>query len=142
MSKMTEIEPGVFVGNSGDSRKVCSSQDEWVVLNCAFDLDIEVPGRQIHYVKIGMVDGEADQFRQFVRAVECCRATLQSNPGRFLVHCHMGMSRSVTVLATAIAANKFKKLDDVLNAMAILRPIINPNGPLLDMARRYLSGER
>lgn len=85
-----------------------------------------------------MVDGPENDWRAFETAVDTARR-LHRRDGSLLVHCTAGISRSTTVLATALAAEEgigFRRaLADVQDA----RPHAQPHPALHEQAVVYLA---
>ena len=142
MSKITE---GIWVGNqvAAADLSALAAANITGVLNVAWDLDIEYPSSEyigdvstdnehlrLEYNKVGLVDGEGNtlfqlaaavfQLRQLVskRTLEAKDAdTFPNPPSAVLLHCHSGMSRSVTVMALYLhftEPGKWASYDDTL----------------------------
>lgn len=80
-------------------------------------------------------DGEND-FEDFADAVDAVRDALQSDDS-VLVHCQAGASRSVTVLATALAAENETEFDSELYKCQMTG--VYPSPELLELAKEYLA---
>lgn len=79
-------------------------------------------------------DGE-NEFEEFADAVNAVRDGLQSEDS-VLVHCQVGASRSVTVLATALAAENGTEFDSELYKCQMTG--VYPSPELLELAKEYL----
>ena len=84
------------------------------------------------------VDGRDHDFAQFHAAVDDARV-LFARDGDVLVHCKAGISRSATVLATAIAAESGQSLRDALELVRSARPVATPHPALVESAVAYLA---
>lgn len=87
-----------------------------------------------------IIDGENDQAK-FDRAVEIVLKAMDQDQN-VLVHCASGMSRSVTVVATAIAETETISFDEGLERVAEHRSEANPHPDIVDHAERYLSHQK
>lgn len=85
-------------------------------------------------------DGENPQS-QFNHAVEVVRDRFNKECN-VLVHCSAGVSRSVTVVATAIAAEKDLSFQEGLAMIEEERPVANPDPALRDHAEEYLGNRQ
>lgn len=84
-----------------------------------------------------IVDGENPQS-EFDRAVEIVREAMKQDEN-ILVHCAAGVSRSVTTVATAIAAEEGRSFEAGLECVHESREVPDPHPDLREHAERYLS---
>lgn len=108
-----------------------------------FDRVVSLAGAEYTTESEGLVhhplrDGEND-FADFAAAVETVREGLRSDDS-MLVHCQAGASRSVTVLATALAAENETHFDSELYTCQMTG--VYPSPELLDLAKEYLESIR
>lgn len=82
-------------------------------------------------------DGANNRPAEFDAAVDTARA-LARTEGGLLVHCAAGISRSATVLATAIAAEESRAFTEGLTVVQRHRERACPHPALRKQARRYL----
>ncbi len=112
------------------------------VLNVAYDLDIsyydQVPPShhkfQVEYQKVGMIDGYGNQPTALIAAV-CMLDELLGRHRTVLVHCHAGVSRSSTVVATYLTHKSGISFDDAIEFVRSKRPRINPHPALVAIAK-------
>ena len=83
-------------------------------------------------------DGPGNTWKAFERAVDTTRE-LFTRDGSVLVHCNAGISRSATLLATAIAAEEGRQLRDALDVVQRARPLATPHPALHRSAVVYLA---
>lgn len=83
-------------------------------------------------------DGYVNDQRQFISAVETTREALRSD-GSVIVNCAAGISRSTTVIATAIAAEEERSFDPVVEEVRQTRERAQPHPKLQLNAQGYLS---
>lgn len=85
-----------------------------------------------------LVDGPGNAPAAFAAAVDDVRALL-GRDGDTLVHCRAGISRSTTLLATAIAAEERRSFHEALAAVQRARPPATPHPKLVQAAVVYLA---
>lgn len=83
-------------------------------------------------------DGPDNEWDAFAAAVDDARQLLASD-GSTLVHCRAGVSRSATLLATAIAAEERRPFRDALRDVQTARPPAMPHPALFENAVVYLA---
>lgn len=86
-------------------------------------------------------DGPDNDWQTFADAVDATRQCLRE-PGATLVHCHAGVSRSTTLIATAVAAEEGRQFDAVLDEIHETRPIATPHPALRCDAAIYLAAHQ
>jgi len=84
-----------------------------------------------------LTDEQFNDYQQFSAAVETTRAHIH-NEGTVLVNCSVGVSRSATVIATAIAAEDGMSFDAAVSEIRDHRPRANPHPKLQLNAYAYL----
>ena len=130
---MDKIRGNLYIGDkheAGERNRLDLNQIVHVVTLC----DDKTEYTTIHHP---MVDGENDQA-DFNRAVEIVLKAMEEDQN-VLVHCASGMSRSVTVVATAIADADEISFSEGLEIVAEHRSEANPHPDIIDHAERYLS---
>lgn len=85
-----------------------------------------------------LVDGPGNDWVAFEAAVDTAR-TLMHRDGSLLVHCTAGVSRSVTVLSTALSVERGETFDDALELVRETRPAAVPHPALRELAAVYLA---
>ncbi len=87
-----------------------------------------------------LTDGRGNEWAAFEAAVDDARR-LSRRDGSLLVHCKAGVSRSTTILATALAAEEGREFADALAIVQDARPFATPNPALVELAVIYLAAE-
>ncbi len=87
-----------------------------------------------------LTDEQVNDHQQFSAAVRTTRAHIR-NKGTVLVNCSVGVSRSATVIATAIAAEDGLSFDAAVTEIRDHRPRANPHPKLQLNAYAYLVTE-
>lgn len=85
-----------------------------------------------------LVDSDDNDWIDFERAVDAARELIRKD-GSLLVHCEHGISRSSTVIATAIAADENTTFHEALSEVQNARPHAIPNPHLHEQAVVYLA---
>lgn len=137
--EMNEIVDYIWLGNSFDAKHqpdVLRHHGVLSILNVAWDLDYQAePGPLL--CKVGLYDGPGNTYGGFSLAVKTLAALAMR--GTVLIHCHEGVSRSPTVLATfLVERGDCENLDEAFKLIASKRPQINPKQVLIDLAKDYL----
>ncbi|WP_058992976.1 dual specificity protein phosphatase family protein [Haloarcula sp. CBA1127] len=87
-----------------------------------------------------LIDGAGNEWTAFEAAVDTARRFVRADSPA-LIHCKAGVSRSATLIATAIAAEENRPLSDALAAVRAARPIATPNPALYKLAVIYLAAD-
>lgn len=118
-------------------RKSLENPHEWHIINVSpTAIDGHGDDTQIP-LNDGAYDGGNTQ-QEFAEAVNEIRDAIQSDE-RVFVHCAVGQSRSVSTLATAIAAEQDRDYDEVQDELMTLRgSFTKPAKSLRSKARKYL----
>ncbi|SDM51527.1 Dual specificity phosphatase, catalytic domain [Halogranum gelatinilyticum] len=85
-----------------------------------------------------LTDGPGNDWAAFAAAVDTAR-TLHRRDGTLLVNCSAGISRSATVLATALATERECPLRETLELVWEARPRAMPHPALHELAVVYLA---
>ncbi len=85
-------------------------------------------------------DGQINDYQQFLNAVAATRNRIRTE-GTVLVNCSVGVSRSATVIATAIAAENGLSFDAAVAEIKENRPRARPHPKLQLNAYAYLVTE-
>ena len=83
-----------------------------------------------------LVDGRGNEWAAFAATADTAR-TLYRRDGSLLVNCKAGVSRSATLLATAIAAEESRGFREALAIVQNGRPFAMPNPALHELAVVY-----
>ncbi|WP_255149741.1 dual specificity protein phosphatase family protein [Halorarius halobius] len=86
-----------------------------------------------------LVDGDDVTWSRFEAAAETARDLY--GDGSLLVHCEAGVSRSSTLVATALAAEDGIPLRGGIEAVQAARPMAQPHPALHEMAVVYLAAQ-
>ena len=107
-----EIEPGLWIGSLADSkdREFVDSEGIRLIVNCTYNLPRHFKGdsRNIAYVTVPVRDNRID-VPKMSRHLPGAVAAIQKHRRRgdpVLIHCFAGISRSATVCAAYLMAEK------------------------------------
>lgn len=113
--------------------------ENWVIINVS-DTDVGFTDYHIP-LNDGVYDGGNTQ-QEFAEAVNVVRENLQENVNIF-VHCAVGQSRSISVLATALAAEENEEFETKKDELMTIRnSFTEPSKSLQTKARKYLRHTR
>lgn len=137
----TRITTGLYIGDIDDVRRGDTSDFDLVVGVCQDSAADNVGCEYIHY---NMSDGDDQQghnpgeysYEMFTSAVETVLAA-RIRRETVLVHCHVGRSRSVAVVAAALAILEGETFDDALSIIHQNR-YVQPTRTLVEDGRRFV----
>lgn len=87
-----------------------------------------------------LIDDAGNDWSAFERVVDTARI-LHRRDGSLLIHCKAGISRSSTLVATALAAEEGRRFNDSLDIVQNARPHACPNPALHKLAVVYLAAQ-
>lgn len=122
----------VYIGNEHAADTAYHDRSFEFVLSATAD---PRPSTTHHH---SLEDGPGNEWTAFAAAVDDAR-TLLVRDGTTLVHCRAGISRSTTLLATAIAAEEERSFRDALDEVQTARPPAMPHPALFENAIVYLA---
>ena len=134
---MDEVKSGVYIGDIQDGRTVDEAEWDITVITLCSVLDESHSLTEKSYIPLN--DGE-NSNEKFNKAIQLTISKIQTETP-VLVHCNMGVSRSATILATAISVVYGKSFESSLNDIRDVRPNVNPKPELREQALTYLSSD-
>ena len=120
----TEIEPGVYLGNS-QAALVAFSELEALGIRGIVNCTPRVPNAhegKIDYIRIPIYDNEGSEILPYLEGAAAFVAKYRA----VLVHCERGISRSATVLM-AYYVRRGSTIDDAYVLLKSKRPGVDPN---------------
>ena len=136
---MDQVVPRVFIGDSSDAAMAArgyGTQPVTHILNCAVDLPAAEGAVPVTHR--GFSDGGGATVEELRAAVEELER-LYERGDSILVHCHVGRSRSVTVVATFLARKDKIPLELAFMTVAHARAIAYPVKELVWLARALVA---
>jgi protein-tyrosine phosphatase len=126
---MTLIIPRLYVGSVEEA-----SSKEWLkrhrithIVNCACELP-NFHLEEYSYLKLTLLDRDDNIKRLFPVTTEYISLVLRDNvKNNVLVHCHLGCSRSVSVVCHYLMKTQNFSYDKALSFIREKRPIARPN---------------
>lgn len=100
-----------------------------LVVNCTNDEEVPCfhADRGLKYLRIAVNDNESATILPYLDGAADAIASVLSQGGNVLVHCHQGISRSATVLAAFLIKHGGLTADDALQQIQSCRAVANPN---------------
>jgi protein tyrosine/serine phosphatase len=131
---MNKIRSNIYLGNSQDAKnfKLLKEMGVTAIINCAIDLD-SPKSTDFVQVKYGLLDGPGNSTEALLCALQALDKLVQAN-STVLVHCHVGMSRSAIVVAKYLSLKEAKLIENCIQELIFIRPIVNPHKALIDLA--------
>jgi len=127
---MDEVYPCVFVGNANHAIAETNARSvESIITLCTFEIAAASYDERDEYIPFD--DDDTASMSQLSDAVSTVVSKIESGE-RILVHCNAGISRSPTVVATAIAICETSSFEDGLNRVIENRSKANPNPALVE----------
>ena len=134
----TMIVPNlVWLGGTSDAQDIKAVKENGIkaIINLRTTRLRGVEGCDMHWHPL--IDWYGNHPEMFADAVNKL-IQLQKDKVPTLVHCHMGISRSPTVLATWFALDTGITFDEAIDVIRKMRPFIMPCEGLRDLAKAYL----
>lgn len=135
---MSKIVEKLYLGDWNDAQDLEGLQRRNIshILNSAFELYNVFP-RMFTYKSIKADDMPSyDMSPYFEEAADWIHNSLQVGTGVF-VHCHMGISRSTTLMISYFIKYQGWTFDQALNHIRRLRPIVHPNSGFVKQLKKY-----
>jgi len=138
MSQPFEVREDVYISNGGAARRH-GDQFEHVITLSRDDWGRDDIGSHEHTTQhFPLYDGPQNDFEDFKRAVGATIKAIDTHDGSVLVHCQAGISRSSTVLITALAEIDDVRFDEAYNEVWNAKPSIAPHPELRELALEFL----
>ena len=133
-----EIMPHLYLGSIG-----CASNDVQLqkckithIVVCAKDIKNFFPNKY-KYISFDILDSEKADIKQFFNESNKFIDDALKNNGNVLVHCHAGVSRSVTILMAYIMKSQKMSYDKVFSLVQSKRDKIKPNEGFIKQLKEY-----
>lgn len=124
---MTEIRPWLFIGSIESAFAVVKGQEARIthLLNVANDMNyMTLP----HHVLLRLPLDDCVPVPAWATRMALCYAEdVRRDGGKMLVHCHIGKSRSVGIVAAILAVAERRPFTDALAEICRLRPQAEPH---------------
>ena len=137
---MNEVADGIYVSDIVSIREEPTNHFESIITVCQDSVEDNVSSEQ-EYHFFCMADGPHNayggdsSYELFAEAVD----TVLDAAKPLVVHCHMGQSRSVSVVTAAIAVRDGMSFSEAFGQVRRYRPQAHPDRLLVDHAQQYIS---
>jgi len=129
VSLPSHIRNGVYIGGSSDANDLDTLENIGirVIINCAPETHVQRDDKRFTYHLFSMEDRSDYPIDQDIpTAVEIITKAV-SRKEKVLVHCHRGISRSVSLVIAWLMKTEQLNFDDALAEVTNSRPIASPN---------------
>lgn len=140
---MDQIDRQLWISDIGDARIHPKDHFNTVMTVCQDDICDHI-GDDIDYFHFNMSDGHNSRadgecsYEIFEQAASCLLDRLDTNES-ILIHCHAGISRSVSVSVAAYAVAHDLTYTESLSQIKKNRPEANPNSDFIPLIHRFIS---
>ncbi len=137
MIQMTKIWERLFLGGRIDAERLFQA-NPFIITSVVSLCEEEVLRRNsgVNYVQIPIADDTRLGVGKFDVIIDAISENIRW--GSVLLHCGSGVSRAPILTAAWMHVVGYKNIDDALEEVARLRPIIAPSGILLSSVRAHL----
>ena len=135
----TQVNDNLFIGDAQDAGMLQFANPLCIAAVVNVSLTPDDPAEGIPNIHVPMEDGMVPPMA-FDLALKAIAEHIQS--GRVLVHCVMGISRSVIIAALYVATTKGLSLREALSLVKSLRVQADPTPETVESAKRYLELSR
>lgn len=102
------------------------------IINVSAEISDYDPQNYVYY-RVPIRDNNKDSIKKYLDdCVAKINEFIKNNNGNILIHCYMGASRSVTVLAYYISKQTNKSMSEIIAVMKDARKNINPTNQFID----------
>lgn len=141
MVKLAHVRNGIYIGDGRDARKHGSDFEHVLTLSRNDGPHPEIGPHEHTTSYVPLYDGPRTDYEDFAEAVDTLLELIEKD-GDVLVHCQAGVSRSATVLITALAEIDGIGFDEAYPIVKNARPQIAPHTALRELAYDYLGEDR
>jgi len=148
VSPINKVEDGLYIGdhNAAFSRRILRNNGITHIINCAAEVKNYFPS-EFTYLNLGLMDSDDSLKDSIAKSVRFIRSALSSSPrARVLVHCHMGISRSASMVIAYLVNEGLRTgkttqeggevYDIALGVLQRIRPVVRPN-PVYEKQLRF-----
>jgi predicted protein tyrosine phosphatase len=105
------------------------------IINCTVNERMYYGEFQCERLRIPLKDDETDDLNMILEGANKLNKFMETPDSNVIVHCAVGMSRSVTIVLTWMILYKKYKFIDAYNYVSEKRPIIRPNKFYMDFLK-------
>ncbi len=137
MIPATQIWERLYLGGRDDAERLFRLNPhgiKTVISLC--EEQVLLQNSEINYLHHPIADATSIKVGQFDKIIDAIAENIRW--GKVLVHCGAGVSRAPLIVASWMHVVGYKNVDDALNEIAGLRPIIDPSDILLSSAKVHL----
>jgi len=138
---INKVTRNIFIGdhNAASNLNILNNYGITHIVNCAQEVknyfETTHP-KKLKYINLGLLDADDGIVPSVPEAYTYISSILLDNPdAKFLVHCHMGMSRSASMVLYYLMKTYRYDYDRALKLLKKCRPIVRPNDSYSDQLK-------
>ncbi len=119
----------IYIGdhNAAANLGILRSRGITHIINCAAEIRNYHESRGVKYFNLGLLDSDDPIIPVVTKAYNYIKRESGEGPIVVLIHCHMGMSRSASMVIYYLMKETDLSFGDALKFLKKRRPIVNPN---------------
>lgn len=124
----TEVYPRIYLGSAVKAASYYTMKSLGIkyIINVSVEMSNYYPDYFTYY-QIPIRDNNNESIKKYLNeSYNKINEFLDKNDGNIFVHCHMGASRSVTIVTNFICKKTDRNMYEVFNEIKQMRPNINP----------------
>lgn len=139
---VNQVIPRLWISDIDTARETTHEFDT-IVTACQDSIE-ETVGEDVTYRQYTLADGPQDtaggrcDYEMFRQTAETAH-NAHRDGDTTLVHCHLGVSRSASIVIAVVGALEDCDYETAREHVAAERPVIDPKDTLADFARRYIA---
>jgi len=131
VNPMDQVDENIYIGDvrSANNENLLREHGITHIVNATEELPNFHPPPKFHYLKLNLKDNRSeDLLRVLEPTFQYISSVIRYNPrAKVLIHCHMGMSRSASLVIYYMMRRRGMTFDAALDKLKVLRPLVNPN---------------
>jgi hypothetical protein len=141
---MDRITPNLTISDRRDAKNKETGEYSCIITACQDGIDEYIDTESTDYHHEKLADGDFDSqsrggectFELFETLADALVDALEKNQNT-LIHCHAGVSRSVSIAAAALSTQQNQPIEESIKQIQEARPRANPLGLLENYAKCY-----
>lgn len=138
VAPINQVTPNIFIGdhNAASSESILLNYGITHIVNCAGEIPSYFKGKGIRgvgkrqdltYLSLNLEDKAEELLSKASKAYDFIIEAFNSTNAKVLVHCHMGMSRSASIVIYYLMKSRGYNYKNALRILKAVRHIVRPN---------------